>query len=418
MAAILDNSARPLSLSGHVGFDSLPDQLVNKSTCQGFCFNILCIGETGIGKSTLMDTLFNTNFENCESSHFEPQVKLRAQTYDLQESNVRLRLTVVNTVGFGDQMNKHDSFQPVVDYIDRQYETYLQEELKIKRSLHNYHDSRLHACLYFISPSGHSLKSLDLVTMKKLDSKVNIIPVIAKADTISKSELHKFKIKIMSELVSNGVQIYQFPLDDETVAKVNTTMNGHLPFAVVGSTEEVLVGNKMVKARQYPWGVVQVENESHCDFVKLREMLICVNMEDLREQTHTRHYELYRRCKLEEMGFRDTDPESKPVSLQETYEAKRTEFLQELQRREEEMRQLFVQRVKEKESELKDAERELQGRFEQLKRLHAEERNVLEDKRRVLEEDQSSFNKRRAAAQLLQAQSLNVNGKKDKDRKK
>lgn len=49
--------------------------------------------------------------------------------------------------------------------------------------------------------------------------------MIAKADTISKSELHKFKIKIMSELVSNGVQIYQFPLDDETVAKVNTSMN-------------------------------------------------------------------------------------------------------------------------------------------------------------------------------------------------
>uniref|UniRef100_A0A8C7G068 Septin n=1 Tax=Oncorhynchus kisutch TaxID=8019 RepID=A0A8C7G068_ONCKI len=410
--------SHPLSLSGHVGFDSLPDQLVNKSTCQGFCFNILCIGETGIGKSTLMDTLFNTNFENCESSHFEPQVKLRAQTYDLQESNVKLRLTVVNTVGFGDQMNKQDSYQPVVDYIDRQYETYLQEELKIKRSLHNYHDSRLHACLYFISPSGHSLKSLDLLTMKKLDSKVNIIPVIAKADTISKSELHKFKLKIMSELVSNGVQIYQFPLDDETVAKVNTTMNGHLPFAVVGSTEEMMVGNKMVKARQYPWGVVQVENENHCDFVKLREMLICVNMEDLREQTHTRHYELYRRCKLEEIGFRDTDPESKPVSLQQTYEAKRTEFLGELQRREEEMRQLFVQRVKEKEAELKDAERGLQGRFEQLKRLHAEERGALEEKRRVLEEEQSSFSKRRAAAQLLQAQNLNANGKKDKDRKK
>lgn len=56
-----------------------------------------------------------------------------------------------------------------------------------------------------------------------------------------------------------------------------------------------------------------VENENHCDFVKLREMLICTNMEDLREQTHMRHYELYRRCKLEEMGFRDTGPENKPV---------------------------------------------------------------------------------------------------------
>uniref|UniRef100_A0A8C1FQ09 Septin n=3 Tax=Cyprinus carpio TaxID=7962 RepID=A0A8C1FQ09_CYPCA len=413
-----DKNARPLALSGHVGFDSLPDQLVNKSTSQGFCFNILCIGETGIGKSTLMDTLFNTNFENFESSHFEPKVKLRAQTYDLQESNVRLKLTVVNTVGFGDQMNKQESYQHIVDYIDTQFESYLQEELKIKRSLHNYHDSRIHACLYFIAPSGHSLKSLDLVTMKKLDSKVNIIPVIAKADTISKSELHRFKIKIMSELVSNGVQIYQFPIDDETVAKINTTMNGHLPFAVVGSTEEVNIGSKMVKARQYPWGVVQVENESHCDFVKLREMLICVNMEDLREQTHTRHYELYRRCKLEEMGFTDTDPECKPVSLQQTYEEKRQEFLGELQRREEEMRQTFVQRVKEKESELKDAERELQGKFEQLKRLHAEEKSKLEEKRRSLEEDMSVFSKRRAASELLQAQAFNTNNKKDKDRKK
>ena len=59
---------RGLNLTGHVGFDSLPDQLVNKATSQGFCFNILCIGETGIGKSTLMNTLFNTSFEGNSSS--------------------------------------------------------------------------------------------------------------------------------------------------------------------------------------------------------------------------------------------------------------------------------------------------------------------------------------------------------------
>lgn len=151
-----------------------------------------------------------------------------------------------------------------------------------------------------------------------------------------------------------------------------------------------------------------VENESHCDFVKLREMLIRVNMEDLREQTHARHYELYRRCKLEEMGFKDTDPDSQPFryrgresnthypqttqilmcrqqgesllfgdniwsfpvcfhcvrsfllsSLQETYEAKRKEFLGDLQRKEEEMRQMFVNKVKETEAELKEKEREV-----------------------------------------------------------
>ncbi|XP_062917159.1 septin-6 isoform X3 [Mobula hypostoma] len=413
--------ARNLSLSGHVGFDSMPDQLVNKSVCQGFSFNILCVGETGLGKSTLMDTLFNTKFEGDPAPHNQPGVHIKSNSYELQESNVRLKLSIVNSVGFGDQINKEESYKSIVEFIDAQFEAYLQEELKIKRTLHSYHDSRVHVCLYFIAPTGHSLKSLDLVTMKKLDSKVNIIPIIAKADSISKTELQKFKIKIMSELVSNGVQIYQFPTDDETVAEINGTMNAQLPFAVVGSTEEVKIGNKMMKARQYPWGTVQVENENHCDFVKLREMLIRVNMEDLREQTHARHYELYRRCKLEEMGFKDTDPDNKPFSLQETYEAKRNEFLGELQKKEEEMRQMFVTRVKEKESELKEAEKELHDKFDRLKKLHQDEKKKLEDKKKSLDDEINAFKQRKTAAELLQSQAQQSGSqqtlKREKERK-
>lgn len=40
----METSIRNLKLSDHVGFDSLPDQLVNKSVQNGFLFNILCIG--------------------------------------------------------------------------------------------------------------------------------------------------------------------------------------------------------------------------------------------------------------------------------------------------------------------------------------------------------------------------------------
>lgn len=94
-----------------MGFDSLPDQLVSKSVQNGFVFNIMCIGmqqqnlyvgfdqfelfilgETGLGKSTLMDSLFNTNFESSPSPHTLPTVKLKAHTYELQESNVRLKV--------------------------------------------------------------------------------------------------------------------------------------------------------------------------------------------------------------------------------------------------------------------------------------------------------------------------------------
>uniref|UniRef100_A0A336MPX8 Septin n=1 Tax=Culicoides sonorensis TaxID=179676 RepID=A0A336MPX8_CULSO len=388
-------SARQLKLAGHVGFDSLPDQLVNKSVQNGFAFNILCIGETGLGKSTLMDSLFNTNFEAQPSPHSLPNVKLKSQTYELQESSVRLKLTICDTVGYGDQINKDDSFKALVDYIDQQFECFLQEELKIKRSLTAFHDSRIHVCLYFICPTGHGLKSLDLVCMKKLDKKVNIIPIIAKADTISKAELQKFKAKIMEEIKNNGVEIYHFPTDDESVSEINSQMNTHVPFAVVGSTEMVRCGNKMVRARQYPWGIVQVENENHCDFVKLREMLIRTNMEDMREKTHTRHYELYRQMRLEQMGFTDVDGENKPVSFQQTFEAKRSTHLAELQAKEDEVRQMFVVRVKEKEAELKDAEKDLHAKFDKLKKDHAEEKRKLEEARKKLEDEFVEFNRRK-----------------------
>lgn len=56
--------------------------------------------------------------------------------------------------------------------------------------------------------------------------------------------------------------------------------------------------------------MLTVENESHCDFVKLREMLIRTNMEDLREKTHDKHYELYRKMRLEQVKFKFNTYES------------------------------------------------------------------------------------------------------------
>ena len=69
---------------------------------------------------------------------------------------MNLRLTVVSTAGYGDQINKENSTKAIVDYIDQQFEQYLTEELKIKRDLVTFHDTRIHVCLYFIAPTGHS----------------------------------------------------------------------------------------------------------------------------------------------------------------------------------------------------------------------------------------------------------------------
>ena len=57
------------------------------------------------------------------------------------------------------------------------------------------------------------------------------------------------------------------------------------------------------------------------------------------------------------MGF--TDNEGKPGNFAEQYNSRREHHLSSLQQKEEEMRQKFVIRVKEKEAELKEAEKEV-----------------------------------------------------------
>jgi septin 3/9/12 len=46
-----------------------------------------------------------------------------------------------------------------------------------------------------------------------------------------------------------------------------------IPFAVVGSERNVIIGGKAVRGRKNRWGVVNVEDESHCEFVSLRNFL-------------------------------------------------------------------------------------------------------------------------------------------------
>lgn len=71
------------------------------------------IGESGLGKSTLVNTLFNTGLyppkENVELTHETPQtVEIQSTTADLEENGVKLRLTVVDTPGFGDFVNNEE----------------------------------------------------------------------------------------------------------------------------------------------------------------------------------------------------------------------------------------------------------------------------------------------------------------------
>lgn len=129
------------------------------------------------------------------SLEFGPKtVAVQSISADIEENGVRLRLTVVDTPGFGDFVNNDDSWRPIVENIDQRFDNYLDAENRVNRL--NIVDNRIHACVYFIQPTGHSLKPLDVEVMRRLHTKVNLIPVIAKADTLTDEEIVAFKARV------------------------------------------------------------------------------------------------------------------------------------------------------------------------------------------------------------------------------
>ncbi len=89
-------------------------------------------------------------------------------------------MTVLEAKGFGESINNEHSWNPILHTIHEASNSFHQQSSQPDRS--NLKDNRVHACVYFIRPS-HSLSLLDIQTMKAIGQRVNLIPVIAKADT-------------------------------------------------------------------------------------------------------------------------------------------------------------------------------------------------------------------------------------------
>ncbi|CCX07595.1 Similar to Cell division control protein 3; acc. no. P39826 [Pyronema omphalodes CBS 100304] len=380
-------------LTGYVGFANLPNQWHRKSVRKGFNFNVMVVGESGLGKSTLVNTLFNTSLyppkeQKGPSLDIIPKtVAIQSISTELEENGVRLRLTVVDTPGFGDFVNNDESWRPIVDNIEQRFDAYLEAENKVNRM--NIIDNRIHACVYFIQPTGHSLKPLDIEVMRRLHTKVNLIPVIAKSDTLTDEEIASFKLRILADINHHKIHIFEGPSydldDDETIAENNEIMS-KVPFAVVGANTEVQSAEgRKVRGRRYPWGVIEVDNEEHCDFVKLRQMLIRTHMEELKEHTSNVLYENYRSEKLAAMGVEQDPSVFKEVNPAVKQEEERTLHEQKLAKMEAEMKMVFQQKVAEKESKLKLSEQELYDRHREMKEQLERQRLELEEKKQRIE---------------------------------
>ena len=159
-----------------------------------------------------------------------------------------------------------------------------------------------------------------------------------------------------------------------------------VPFAIVGANNDVTSPEgRKVRGRRYPWGVIEVDNEDHCDFVKLRQMLIRTHMEELKEHTNNSLYENYRSDKLTQMGVQQDASVFKEVNPAVKQEEERTLHEQKLAKMESEMKMVFQQKVSEKESKLKQSEEELYARHREMKEQLERQRMELDEKKSRIE---------------------------------
>lgn len=337
----MSSEPRPFAnpeVPGYVGFANLPNQVHRKSVKKGFEFTLMVVGESGLGKSTLVNSLFLTDLYPERqvpdaSEKIKQTVTLDASTVEIEERGVKLRLTVVDTPGYGDAIDNTNCFKSIIQYIDDQFERFLCDESGLNRR--NINDNRVHCCFYFISPFGHGLKPLDIQFMKMLHNKVNIVPVIAKADALTKKEVLRLKKKIMQEIAENSIRTYSLPDcdsdEDEDYKEQVRQLKEAVPFAVSSSVQLIEVKGRKVRGRLYPWGVVEVENPEHGDFIKLRTMLI-THMQDLQEVTQELHYENYRSERLVGKGAPSAKnpvvivPEEKPSDKDRILQEKEAEL--------------------------------------------------------------------------------------------
>ena len=281
---------------------------------RGHRLNVLIVGNSGCGKSTLVNTLCRgrnvANLsewydQNPEQAIVPKKLSLKTYTEDMFEDDIgHITLRIIEANGVNENLDSTQVIADLLRYIEGQFDEVLAEESRIKRNP-RFLDNRVHAMIYMIEPTGHGLRELDIAIMLAVGHVVNVIPVISKADSLTPTELMTNKRLIAEDIEHYGISVFQFAgvdadenLESEESIEMQNLQNA-LPFAIVSSSKQVqLSGDHVALVREYPWGLLNVEDPKFSDFSTLRNVLLYSHINELSEMTTDYLYEQYRTQRL------------------------------------------------------------------------------------------------------------------------
>ena len=278
--------------------------------------SILVVGEMGTGKSTFINTLCDEDVIPVDRAHGRDELSIENFNTTIFEGGTKINLDIVLASGFGDSVDNSTCTSKLVKYIDDQFEAALKEECKILRT-HQSNDTRVHASIYFIRPTGRGLRPLDIQCMRALSERCNVIPVISKGDLLTVEEKKENRECIMRDLRNAEIPNYDFTASFEDIGEMLPGVNIQdlIPMTIVSGTERKIIDNMEYKVRKLPHGIVRVDDPAHSDFLLLRTCLLGACLQDLKDMTEEVYYEKYRTKKLSEASKRTNLGSARSPSL-------------------------------------------------------------------------------------------------------
>ncbi|CCF58997.1 hypothetical protein KAFR_0F04020 [Kazachstania africana CBS 2517] len=266
----------------NVGIDQIRLQQERIISHKGTVFNMLVAGRKNVGKTTLINSLFD---EPITSASKPGTTCLEMKRFKIVDSTTHLNLTVIETTGFGDNVNNSYGWLPVVNFIDESMRSYVYQEEQPYRN--NVVDRRVHICLYLIEPD--SLNVLDVLTMKELSKRVNLLPIISKCDILNLESLKDFKTRLKKICEVQDIEICSFMKTYDEYESIKKLY----PLSTITSDEMIPGSSKL--GRNYKWGYVAIDNPEYSDFLELRRLLINDNLVDFIKSTE----QYYETCRAE-----------------------------------------------------------------------------------------------------------------------
>lgn len=267
--------AREASL-GYQFSEGLKNQHLRSLETRGESITIMAVGESGLGKTSLMSSLFRAELLWPEQVDGEPTCRIAEQTVTFDLEGVPFSAKLIDTPGYGDT-DVLKEFAVVLNRLNGGFRRMLAHERRIRRAEKQQGEiamERVDVVLYFFAP--HRCKPADVALLKQLKGKASIVPILAKADSMTSDELAHFRVQVTNALIEAKVPV------------------AHQPIAIITATRPA---GREPLGREYPWGLAESESRDpeymHSELDQLRRFLLIDGLLEIKQATQE-HYEAYR----------------------------------------------------------------------------------------------------------------------------